>query len=29
MALAIAETGYVLESGRVMLSGPARDLMPR
>ncbi len=27
MALAIAETGYVLESGRVMLSGPARDLM--
>lgn len=27
MALAIAETGYVLESGRVMLSGPARELM--
>ncbi|MGA9868436.1 MAG: ABC transporter ATP-binding protein [Acetobacteraceae bacterium] len=27
MALSIADTGYVLESGRVMLSGPAADLL--
>ncbi len=26
MALAVADTGYVLETGRVILSGPARDL---
>ncbi len=27
MALSIAATGYVLESGRVLLSGPAKDLL--
>ena len=27
MALSVADTGYVLESGRVMLSGPAADLL--
>lgn len=27
MALSIAEMGYVLESGRVLLSGPARELL--
>ncbi|HEX5306294.1 MAG TPA: ABC transporter ATP-binding protein [Dyella sp.] len=27
MALSIADVGYVLESGRVMLSGPARELL--
>ena len=27
LALAIADHGYVLQSGRIMLSGPAKDLM--
>jgi branched-chain amino acid transport system ATP-binding protein len=27
MALSIADRAYVLETGRVVLSGPARDLM--